>query len=203
MVNVAEEVKNVRRNLPLGIGITLAITTVLYVLIATVCVLAVPAEELAGSPAPLAFVYQRVTGRPPTGIALVGILAVVNGALIQIIMASRVLYGLGAGEQLPAWLARVHRKTGTPHLATAAAGGLVLVLALGFPLAQLAEGTSVVTLVVFASVNLALWRIKGRSGSPQPVFSVPRWVPAVGAFTTGGLLLLRLGQFVFSEGAKY
>jgi len=197
MVNVAEEVKDVRRTLPLGIGITLAITTVLYITIAAICVLAVPPAELAGSTAPLAFVYERATGSAPTGIALVGILAVVNGALIQIIMASRVLYGLAARGHLPVQFARIHPRTGTPHFATLAAGALVLVLALGFPLARLAEGTSVVTLAVFASVNLALWKIKGRAQVSKPAFGVPRWVPVVGACTTSGLLLLRLGEAVF------
>ncbi len=197
MVNVAEEVKDVRRTLPIGIGITLAITTILYVTIATICVLTVPQGELAGSAAPLALVYERATGSAPTGIALVGVLAVVNGALIQIIMASRVLYGLAARGQLPTWLARVHARTNTPHYATLAVGVFVVVLALGFPLARLAEGTSVVTLVVFASVNLALWRIKGRTQEAKPVFAVPRWVPAVGACTTSGLLLLRLAEAVF------
>jgi len=197
MVNMAEEVKDVRRTLPLAIGITLVLTTLLYLTIAAVSVLAVSPAELAGSTAPLAFLYERATGTAPTGIALVGILAVVNGALIQIIMASRVLYGLAARGHLPAPLARVHSRTATPLCATFAAGALVLVLALGFPLARLAEATSVVTLLVFASVNLALWRIKGRAPLAEPVFAIPRWVPVVGACTTGGLLVLRLSEAVF------
>jgi amino acid transporter len=192
LVNVAEEVKDVRRILPLAIGITLAATTLLYVLLAAVCVLTVTPTELAGSAAPLAFIYERATGSAPTGIAIIGILAVVNGALIQTIMASRILYGLAARGHLPASLARVHARTGTPHYATIVAGALVLVLALWFPLARLAEATAIATLLVFTSVNLALWRIKGRSETRAAVFTIPRWVPAVGACTTIGLLSVRL-----------
>jgi amino acid transporter len=195
MVTVAEEVKGVRRTLPLAIGITLGVTTLLYTTIAVVCVLSVSPEGLASSSAPLAHVYERVTGSAPTGIAIVGILAVVNGALIQVIMASRVLYGLAAHEHLPAWLAEIQHRTGTPHYATLAAGVVVLVLALWFPLGPLAEGTSVVTLVVFTAVNVALWRIKGRAETRVPVFTVPRWVPVIGACTTSGLLLVRLAEF--------
>ena len=121
----------------------------------------------------------------------------VNGALIQVIMASRVLYGLAAQGHLPAWLAKVHRRAGTPHYATLAAGVLVLVLALWFPLATLAEGTSVVTLLVFMMVNLALWRVKGRSETQAVAFSVPRWVPMVGACSTSALLFVRLSQALF------
>jgi len=194
MVNVAEEVKDVQRNLPRAIGITLVVTTLLYIVLSAVCVLAVTPAELAGSAAPLAFVYESATGSAPIGIATIGILAVVNGALIQTIMASRVLYGLASRGDLPTILSRVHSKTGTPHLATFAAGGFVLVLALWFPLARLAEATAIATLLVFASVNLALWRIKGRSETQTAVFSVPRWVPALGACTTSGLLFVRMAE---------
>ena len=162
-----------------------------------VAVLTVSPAELAASEAPLALVYQRAGGGGGGAISLVAIFAVLNGALIQIIMASRVFYGLAASGHLPAGLARVHSRTGTPHYATFAAGALVLALALGFPLVRLAEGTSIVTLLVFASVNLALWRIKGRAALVEPVFLIPRWVPVVGACTTSGLLLLRLSEAVF------
>jgi len=188
MVTVAEEVKEA-----LAIGITLGVTTLLYVTLAAVSVLSVAPEELSESAVPLAFLYERATGNAPTGIATVGVLAVVNGALIQVIMASRVLYGLAAQGHLPAWLAKVHHRAGTPHYATMAAGALVLVLALWFPLATLAEGTSVVTLLVFVMVNLALWRVKGRAETQAAAFTVPRWVPIVGACSTGMLLCVRLG----------
>ncbi len=198
MVNVAEEVKGVRRTLPLAIGITLGVTTGLYVLLATVAVLIAPPSELATSRAPLAFIYEKATGSAPTGIAAVGTLAVVNGALIQMIMASRVVYGLAARGHLPECLSRVSETRGTPVTATLAVGLLVLVLGLGFPLAPLAEGTSVVTLLVFVMVNLALWRVKGRPEEDPPAFSVPRWVPILGACSAAALLVARLVEAVVS-----
>ena len=196
MVNIAEEVTDVRRTLPLAIGITLVVTALLYVLLATVCVMTVPPTELANSTAPLSMVFERATGSAATGISMIGLLAVVNGALIQIILASRILYGLASRGHLPSGLAKINARTATPHRATLAAGFAVLVLALWFPLGPLAEGTAFVTLIVFTIVNLSLWRIKGRADAPKPVFSVPRWVPAVGAFSTTGLLLARLAEAV-------
>lgn len=196
MVNVAEEVRDAPRVLPLGIVITLVVTTVLYLLLASICVLAVAPAELAESGAPLALVYERTSGGSPAVIGAVGVLAVVNGALIQLIMASRVLYGLASRGQLPGMLARVHARTQTPHVATLMVGAVVFTLAAGFPLAPLAEGTSVVTLLVFASVNLALWRLKGKSDCPRAVFEVPRFVPLVGVVTTSGLLIYRLGVLI-------
>ncbi|MFT5042707.1 MAG: APA family basic amino acid/polyamine antiporter [Hyphomicrobiaceae bacterium] len=192
MVNVAEEVRDAPHAVPLGILITLVVTTLLYLLLAAVCVLAVPPSELAESGAPLALVYERTSGGSPTTIAFIGVLAVVNGALIQIIMASRVLYGLASRGQLPAALARLHPRRRTPVTATVWVAAVVFVLAVGFPLAPLAEATSVVTLLVFASVNLALWRIKGRGDLGAAPFEIPRWIPLLGAISTSGLLIYRV-----------
>jgi amino acid transporter len=192
MVNVAEEVRDVRRNLPLAIVITLAVTTALYVLLASVAVLSVPPAELRGSDAPLAEIYARATGQSPLLLAWIGIVAMVNGALVQIIMASRVLYGLARQGSLPAWLGRVEYRTRTPAAAIAVTSCVVLALALWIPLVRLAEITSVMTLVVFALVNLALWRVKragdGPSGVGVGVRTVPAWVPVAGFVATASML---------------
>jgi len=189
MVNVAEEVRDVSRNLPLAIVITFVATLVLYLLVAAISVLALPPRELAASPAPLSLLFERTTGASGSVISAVAILATINGALIQIIMASRILYGLAAQELLPPWFGQVHPKTRTPVNATAAATGIVLVLALPLGLAVLAQITSALALVIFALVNLSLWRIKERDRhSAAANWRLPRWVPAVGFLVTVGFL---------------
>jgi len=100
MVNVAEEVKDVERNMPVAILLTLGIVTLLYVALMVVAVFALPPAELAASEAPLAYLYQRYTGGNATTISLIGLFAIINGALIQVIMAARVLYGLSSMGQL-------------------------------------------------------------------------------------------------------
>jgi len=180
MVNVAEEVKDPSRNLPRAIVMALVISTLLYIVVVLVSVLTVPASVLAGDPAPLARVYQYKTGEAPTLITLISLVAVVNGALIQIIMASRVLYGLSWQGWLPPWLGRIHPRRRTPIVATVLVTALVLVLALWFPLLSLAKATSLITLLVFALVNLSLWRVKHYDRNPPGVRVVPRWVPALG-----------------------
>lgn len=180
MVNVAEEIKEVRRNLPAAILLTLGTTTVLYVAVATVAVLALPAAVLAGAEAPLALLYQHSTGSAPVVIGIISIFAVVNGALIQIIMASRVLYGLGSLGDLPRFLARVHPFTRTPIAATALVCAVILALALWYPIEALAEATSVIMLLVFSLVNLALLRLKRRDPHPSGARIFPAWVPAAG-----------------------
>ncbi|MDZ7828807.1 MAG: APC family permease [Halofilum sp. (in: g-proteobacteria)] len=180
MVNVAEEVRNPQRTLPRAIIGALIASTLLYVVVALVAVLTVPMERLAGSPVPLAEVVRAGTGREPIWIGLVSLVAVVNGALIQIIMASRVLYGMGLRGMGPARFARVHPRRRTPLLATLAVTAAVLVLALALPLGQLARITSLITLLVYAGVNAALWHIRRRDGRATDSVAWPLWVPVAG-----------------------
>lgn len=192
LVNVAEEARDVTHTMPMAILLTLGVTTLLYVLVATVSVLAVPPDELAQSSAPLAFVYERSTGGPSGLVSGIAVFAVLNGALIQMIMASRVIYGLADQHELPGGLAWVHPRTRTPMVATGLVAGVILVLALGVPLENLAEATSVIVLIVFALVNLALVAIK-RRGTPAPagIRTYPIWVPAMGFVASAGFLALR------------
>ncbi|HID44965.1 MAG TPA: amino acid permease [Chromatiaceae bacterium] len=192
MVDVAEEVKDVKRSLPKAILITLGITTLLYMAIMVTAVLAVPPERLALAEAPLAFLYQHFTGRDAVLISIIGLLAIINGALIQMIMASRVMYGLSSRGQLPAVLGFVHPKTHTPVVATLVVTGVVLFLALIGHLSILAESTSFIMLGVFSMVNLALLHIKRRS--PETVVSIrfPVAIPFLGFVVSFGFLLLTL-----------
>jgi len=196
MVNVAEEVRDPVRVLPRAILLALAVASVLYVLVALIAVLAFPPAELAGSRAPLADIYTRATGAPPTLISFISMFAIINGALIQIVMAARVLYGMSRERWLPAWLGRVHPRTRTPVAATILVTLLILALALWLPLETLARTTSFVILAVFALINLALLRIKHRDPHPAGVRTYPAWIPLVGALSTGGFVLYQLWQLV-------
>lgn len=184
MVNVAEEVRSVERTLPRAIILTLVITTVLYALVVLAAMAAIPAQELSASEAPLALVFARTTSAPPGLISAIALFAVVNGALIQIIMGARMLYGLAKESWLPPAFAKVNPRTRTPLLATGCVAVLVLVFALLLPLTSLARITSMLILTVFALVNLALFLIRRGGPSPAGGFRVPSWVPAVGCVTS-------------------
>jgi APA family basic amino acid/polyamine antiporter len=177
----------VRRTLPRAIILTLVITTLLYLALAVVAVLALPVRDLAASEAPVALIFERTSGSSAAVISMIAIVAVLNGALVQVIMAARVLYGLSARSWLPAALARVNPVTHTPLVATALVTALVLAFALTLPLITLARATSFVTLVIFASINLALWRIKGRGAAPPGIKVYPRWVCLCGFLASLGL----------------
>lgn len=198
MVNVAEEVKQPERNLPRAILLALGIATLLYFAVAFVAASAATPAQLAAADAPLAFLYRQATGAEPVLITALGLVAVINGALIQIIMVSRVCYGMGRRGWAPAWLARVHPATRTPVRATLLVSALVIVMALWLPLESLARATSYCILLVFVLVNLALWRIRQRSVDPYRGFRVWRWVPVAGACGSVIFILWQLASSLVS-----
>jgi len=193
VVNLAEEVHDPRRVVPRAIFWTLGLTTLLYVLVVWVALVAVPPAELARSDAPLALVFQRLTGGSPWIMSVIAIVATLNGIIVQVIMASRVLYGLGKQGSLPAALMRVNAVTRTPVNATVLTATLILALALTLPLGHLADLTSRITLLMFAIINLALVRIKLRDGGHEPprrAYVAPLWVPCAGFASCMALLAI-------------
>ena len=190
--SIAEETVNPQKTLPKAIFLTLGLTFVLYTLVVLASLATVSISELSDSRAPLALVFGRTTGLSPVVITLIAILATVNGIIVQIIMAGRVIYGLANEGALPAFLARVDARTRTPVMATIISTLIVMTLALGFTITALAEWTSMITLVIFVLVCAALARIKRRNDpAPEGTFIVPRWVPYGGVCAT--VMLLALG----------
>ena len=196
MINIAEEVKEPSRNMPIAIVLALVITTVLYLLISLVAVLSHDPQMLAASDAPLAALIGEDQHMIKLVIGIISIFAIADGILIQIIKTSRILYGMSSQRLIPALFASVHPRTQTPLLATAFVAALVLLLALALPLLTLAETTSFITLIVFTAVNLALWRLKMKGGSPQAeVINLPIWVPAIGGLLCVSFILIQLLQW--------
>lgn len=193
LINVAEEMKTPSRTLPWALFLTLGVTALIYALVVWVAVVAVPPEELATSNAPLALVFERLTGMPLQTMSLIAVVATLNGIIVHVIMISRVLYGLATQGNLPKALTRLSARTGTPLVTTAIGVTAILALALAVPLAGLADLTARFTLMIFAIVNITLIRIKSlETTPPAQVFVCPGWVPVAGLVSSIGLLLLDL-----------
>ena len=193
LINNAEEVKKVERNLPIAIFASLGITLFFYLLVSTVSILSVDPSRLAESGTPLALVVQGKGWFSTIGIGIVSLIAGVNGALVQIIMASRVAYGMADNEKAPRWMGKVNPGTRTPIRSTLFMSLIVLLLALFLPLVTLAKITSSVILLVFAMVNLALWKIKRVNPDKNgkgPRF--PKWIPVMGFVVCIAALLFQL-----------
>jgi amino acid transporter len=192
-LNVAEEVKNPSRILPLGLLLALGVTAFLYVGVAITAVSVVPWRELAQAGAPLAEVMSRAAPWFP-GWAFIAltIFAVANTGLINFITASRLLYGMARDKRLPKSLAKVHPKRRTPHVAVAVILLVLLVLVLSGNVAELAAATVLLLLLVFSVVNSALVVLKLRPDEPKGRFEIPIVVPILGALVCATLFVLRV-----------
>ena len=178
IVNMAEEVENPTSTLPRAILWALAITTVIYALVAFASVRAVPIEALSGSKNPLVLVWQAGRGGSGDFLSAIAVFAALNGVLAQIVMASRVLFGLGKRSPFLAIFHHANPRFGTPILGTLLIGAAVIIAAMTVQLVTLAEITSSILLTVFVLVNLALILQKRRA--PDAPFRVPMVVPVVG-----------------------
>ena len=166
IVNIAEETINPSRTLPLAILLSLLISTVIYVSLSIACAVFIPQSIFEASDAPLASIVE-FKGYNPTFIAMISVIAIINGALVQQIKAARVLYGMAKQKMFFAVFKAVNQKTQTPIIATLTIAAFILLLATSFDLVTLAEITSAFTLVVFMIVQLALLLISRRNDAAQ------------------------------------
>lgn len=194
LANMAEEAKNVGRTIPRAILLSLGISTVIYMTVALVVVAAVPLDEAAASAAPLLSVIERRGWGISNAFAVLALVAVANGVLIQILMLSRLLYGMARRSLLPSGLATVSPRH-VPVCATLVAGALVLVSTVTLPFDALLRLSTTLTLLVFALVSLSLWRLQQRAPRQDLDFHVPRWVPIAAALGSTGLIA---AQFAFA-----
>jgi APA family basic amino acid/polyamine antiporter len=192
MVNIAEEVKRPQFTLPAAILLALLIATIVYALVALVAIFTLDQQTLTESRAPLVDVLKASSDINPAYISVIGMLAVINGALIQIIMASRIFYGMAVRGWLWHKLASIHPLTQTPLVSTGMVTLIIMTLALFIPLEALAKATSLLILVVFTLVNLSLVIIKRREPPLQDSLNIPLWVPVTGFMLSIGLLLAQI-----------
>jgi amino acid transporter len=195
MYNVAEEVREPERTLPLGLILAMAAAAVLYIAVAVTAVSVVPWTELAEAPGPITEVMAHAAPSvSPVVFSAITLFAVANTALVNYITASRLLYGMARQGLLPQSLGEVHVTRRTPHLAIAALFLVLAPLALLGTISELAAATVLLLLLVFMVVNGALFILKGRKGEHRGRFEIPRFVPALGALVCFVLIAVRVGS---------
>ncbi|MFC3126751.1 APC family permease [Pseudoroseomonas globiformis] len=192
-MNLAEEVKSPERTMPAGLILAMVAATIIYLAICVTAVSVVPWRELAAAPAPLAEVVRRAAPWFPTvGFIGITIFAVANTALVNYVMASRLLYGMARQGLLPAALGRVHPTRHTPHVAIGALLVVTLALAAIGNIASLAAATVLLLLFVFTIVNGALIVLQRRQGEKRGTFEVPSIIPALGMVVCLTLIVVRV-----------
>jgi APA family basic amino acid/polyamine antiporter len=186
----AEEARNPQRDLPIGIIASLAICTVLYVLVAAVLTGIVPYQQL-DIHAPVAEALRVLGYRWGAALVAIGALAGITSVLLVMMIGQiRVFFAMSRDGLLGPWLSAVHPRYGTPHRATLLTGVAVAVLAGLVPIGEAADMTNIGTLFAFALVCVAVLVLRRtRPTQPRP-FRVPfmPWIPLLGMMACLGLM---------------
>ncbi|MGW4089502.1 APC family permease [Nocardia sp. NPDC004750] len=188
-VNMAEECKEPTRIFPKVLLAGLIITGLIYVLVSISAVALVPADQLGQGDTPLLKVVQVGAPSFPTHIfAYITMFAVANSALINMLMASRLIYGMARQGVLPRPFGRVHQRRRTPVNAivftTLLALGLILFVG---EVPELGGTTALLLLAVFTVVNVAVLVLR-RDPVSHKHFKTPTPLPVVGALSCGFLV---------------
>jgi amino acid transporter len=179
-VNMAEETKDPGRNFPRMMLLGLAITGVIYLLVCVSAIALVPAAELSEGSTPLLKVVEAGAPGFPIGIfAVITMFAVANSALINMLMASRLLYGMANERVLPAALGRVLPERRTPWVAIIFTTLLAFGLIWFADLTALGGTTSLLLLCVFTVVNIAVLVLR-RDPVEHKHFRTPTALPVLG-----------------------
>jgi APA family basic amino acid/polyamine antiporter len=193
-VNVAEETQHPSRNYPRAIFGALLLAGVIYLLVTFTASMVVPTGILAESSGPLLEVVERgPIGIPTQLFAAIALLAVSNGALINMIMASRIIYGMGDQGVMPTVFSSVHpgRRTPWVSIAFTAAIALVVLVTIGRndeALSTLGSTTVVLLLIAFVMVNISVLVLR-RDEVGHEHFRAPTAFPVLGAVVAAALLI--------------
>lgn len=192
--NVVEEITDPTRVYPRALFGALITAGVIYALVGLASAIALPSEELSESSGPLlAVVAAAGVGVPDWLFSLIALVAVANGALLTMIMSSRLSYGMARQGLLPAVFAKVLPRRRTPWFAIVATTGLAMLLTLTGDLSTLAETVVLLLLFVFISTNVAVLVLR-RDVVEHAHFRVWTIVPVLGVASCVLLLTQQSGK---------
>jgi APA family basic amino acid/polyamine antiporter len=200
----AQEARDPQRDMPRGILGSLAICTVLFVLVSGVMVGLVPYRAMLNQAAPLVLTIEAAAdksiGTPWQGtMALVKVLVTVGGLaalssvmVVMMLAQPRIFLSMSRDGLLPAWAGRVHPRFRTPHISTLVTG-VVVALAAGFtPIGTLGSLVSIGTLMAFVIVSIGIIVLRRTRPDLHRPFRMP-WVPALPLLSAAVSLTLMLG----------
>jgi APA family basic amino acid/polyamine antiporter len=188
-VNVAEETREPSRVFPPALFIGLGIALAVYIVVTLIAGMAVPVDTLSESDGPLLEVVQLGPLAMSTKVfSAIALFALTNGALINMIMASRLIYGMAAQGIVPRELGRVHGGRRTPWVAIVFVALLAFALVALGDLETLADTTVLLLLAVFVCVNIAVLLLR-RERVEHNHWHAPTALPVLGAIACLGLIV--------------
>jgi APA family basic amino acid/polyamine antiporter len=196
----AQEAKNPQKDMPVGILGSLAVCTVLYILVSGVMVGLVPYREMLGSPAPMVVAIRAAEAasggstllRMMTMLVELGAIAGLSSVMVVLMMAQpRIFYSMSRDGLLPPFARKIHPKFRTPHI-TSIITGVIVALAAGFtPIGALGELVSIGTLLAFVIVSIGVIFLRYRRPDLHRPFRTPfvPFVPILSALVSIALML--------------
>lgn len=215
IANLAEEAKQPERDLPRAILLSLGIAITLYLLVALAAVALMPAEQLANSQAPLADAARQSSSKVAGALGGIALFATANTALVSMLVASRVIFGIAREGMIPRKLAVILPRRDTPWAATLLVAAISAALVPLGNVGVVASLSSFASLLAFACVNVALIVLRYREPDANRPFRIPGAIgkfpllPAFGTVATlgiatqldatallgGGIVLVVLGTY--------
>ena len=181
----AQEAKDPQRDMPRGILGSLAICTVLYILVAAIMVGLVDYKLLTNAAAPIAVAIDaalkqaqgttmgKILAVFPTIIKVGAVLGLSSTMVVMVMGQPRVFYSMSKDGLLPSWAAKIHPKYQTPHITTAITGVIVSILAGFVPISLLGELVSIGTLFAFVIVGVGIIILRSSNPALHRPFRVP------------------------------
>jgi len=174
IVNIGEEVKNPKKTLPRAIIISTVVSTIIYILVALSSVSIMNWKDVASSNAPLAQIASSQLGNSGFLLmSLIALFAISNTALMFLLVASRMIYGMSNDGSLPKVFSKVHSKTRTPYLALLTATILSIFFVLLGNIVITASLVDFVVFLIFIFVNLSLIILRYKMPDVERKFKVP------------------------------
>jgi len=168
----AGEVRDPKKHLPRALLIAIAVVAVLYILIQVVCVGTLP--DLGQSQKPLADAGTRFMGTAGGAIISAGaIISIVGNLNILVLSGSRIPFAIAEQQQLPSFIAKVHRRFATPYVAILITAGVMLLLTLKSSFVAALTISAIARLVTYGATCLSLPVFRRRSDAPPPAFRLP------------------------------
>ena len=198
IVRLAEETKDAVRTIPLALLSAIAITTVIYILVAIAAVSVLGWEALASSPAPLAEVASKALGAKAfLALSVIALFATANTVLMFFVATSRIIYGMAKESALPKFFGWLHETRRTPYIAIFILSLLAILFASLGNMELVASITDFAIFITFAAINATVICLRYKWPDAKRAFSVPIKIgkfpvlPVIGIVTS----LLLIGSF--------
>ncbi len=195
VARLTEETKNPRKTIPRAMILSVVFSTIIYILVALAVVAIVPWQQLGSSEAPMALVAETLWGKGAfIVLALIALVSTAGTALMEIVTASRFVYGIAGEKALPKFLAQIDPKTCTPYRAIELLLLLTIIFVFVKNLSLVANIATATLFITFIMINLAVIVLRFKEPKMKRVFQVSGTIagipiiPLLGALTAAGLL---------------